>query len=60
MKFLFCCYSFVGVDKSSYKVNEYILSVGKESEETNSTLLFGRLVRYSFFVRHNKFIQLDV
>ncbi|CAF3639387.1 unnamed protein product [Adineta steineri] len=33
-----------GVEKSSYIVNEYIKSVAKESEETNSTLLFGRLM----------------
>ncbi|UJR38413.1 hypothetical protein I4U23_031081 [Adineta vaga] len=33
-----------GVGKSSYTVNEYIKSIGKESDETNSTLLFGRLM----------------
>ena len=33
-----------GVEKSTYAANEYITSVGKESEERSSTLLFGRLV----------------
>lgn len=36
-----------GIDKSSYKVNEYIKNIGKDSEENNFTLLFGRLVRPS-------------
>ncbi|CAF1205262.1 unnamed protein product [Rotaria sordida] len=33
-----------GVDKSSYDVNEYIESIGKEAEESNSILLFSRLM----------------
>jgi hypothetical protein len=36
-----------GVEKSSYTVNEYIKSVGKETEEANPTLLLSRLVSFS-------------
>lgn len=40
-----------GVEKSSFTVNEYIKTIGKENEESNSTLLLSRLVSYidSFF-----------
>ena len=37
-----------GVEKSSYTVNEYIKSVGKETEESNPTLLLSRLVSFYF------------
>ncbi|CAF1509835.1 unnamed protein product [Adineta ricciae] len=33
-----------GVEKSAWTVSEYIKSIGRESEETNPTLLFGRLM----------------
>jgi hypothetical protein len=39
---------FIGVEKSSYTVNEYIKNIGKEREESNPILLLSRLVSYSF------------
>ncbi len=42
-------YLFLGVEKTSYTVNEYIKNVGKETEESNSTLLLSRLVNSTSF-----------
>ena len=42
------CDVFVGVEKSTYVVNDYIKNIGKETEESNSTLLLSRLVKIRF------------
>lgn len=47
-------FAFSGVEKSSYVVNDYIKNVGKEVQESNSTLLLSRLVKFRLFISSNQ------